>query len=355
MLDYVGWSLFDKVQIVAKPCREWRNGDLVTTSILQGYVVDPNDTRMLKSAIRWGTESRRLDEKNENGCYVYETIEPSQYLFDNKDFTLQLLDSAQGSSQGGKLSFWNCLVTKDDHQFKIGIASNLLLQLLKQSTFVNGVCQDKVFFARCKGEVGMIHKDMEEYRKAVADMEATAAVKSAKKTQDWEQGCNYRTLTYDSTMLSKVSRWVEPVYVTDYTSALFPQCVVSGIKILSKPVKQYLTATTNDSFTKLSQYFKETDISYCSTIYDKCPTRPKGITTVEIDMTPEDINNKLNQYAYCALLEREKYEIRKVSNLPYVTYIPDKYLGLSAGDAKWVMPDNIREQLEKMGLEVIEE
>lgn len=45
MSDYNGWSLFDKVTIVAKPCSEWRDGEYQTTETLQGYVVDPSNKK----------------------------------------------------------------------------------------------------------------------------------------------------------------------------------------------------------------------------------------------------------------------------------------------------------------------
>ena len=68
MSEYVGWSLFDKVTIVAK--REYKydcNQRKTVEGELQGYIVDSSNKKMLESAISWGTVTRTLDEKDEQG------------------------------------------------------------------------------------------------------------------------------------------------------------------------------------------------------------------------------------------------------------------------------------------------
>ena len=51
----------------------------------------------------------------------------------------------------------------------IGIAANLLLDVLKSTTVINGVVQEKLMFARCKGGVGMLSESMNSYKDAVND------------------------------------------------------------------------------------------------------------------------------------------------------------------------------------------
>ena len=75
-----------------------------------------------------------------------------------------VIRTSENSSQGGKLSFWNCRLTKDDKTFIIGIATNLLLNVLKNNTFIDGKCQSPLMFARCKGGVGILSENMESYK-----------------------------------------------------------------------------------------------------------------------------------------------------------------------------------------------
>lgn len=346
--DYVGWSLFDKVLIVAKKCMEWRGNKYELTDTLQGYVVDPSNKSMLDSAIHWGTESHRLDEKDEQGNYLYEKIEPAQYLFENKDFTLQLLDSAQGSSQGGKLSFWNCLITKGEYQFKIGIAADLLLQLLKQSTFINGVCQGKVFFARCKGGVGMLHTDMPAYKEAVADMDRKAAVKSAKKTTKWQIGCNYITLKEDEMCLCSAYRWVVPTYYKDrYGIDRF-----YGYKKLKKPELVYFTAITRANYNSVSEYF-DNDVYLHERV--KFPSRMKGTIELNCDMSSDMIDKYFYGKALEALTAQlEHQKTCKSKGWSYNLY-DRRDVGISTQSECYELPEDIKKLIIECGLEYKEE
>ena len=339
MSDYVGWSLFDKVVIVAKRERkfDWKQKKDIEGE-LQGYIVDPSNKKMLESAISWGTVTRRLDEKDENGRYIYEKIEPAQYEFANEDFSLELLDCAEGSSQGGKLSFWNCLVTKGEYRFKVGIAANLLLELLKSSTFRNGVCLHKVFFARCKGGVGMLHKDMDAYKEAIADMNKKAAVKSAKKTSKWEIGCNYITLKEDSILLTKAYRWLEPIYANvnwGYDKFI-------GYKKLQKPVTVYIVADTSSVHSKISGYLEgRVWLSHM----EKLPSRMKGNVTLENNVSSEEWD-ALYRRECCSYLANVADNVSK----GYSVY-SNHYMGLSTSDKEFVMPEEFKQQLTECGLE----
>ena len=339
MKEYKGWSLFDKVIIVAKRERkwDWQEQDYIEGE-LQGYIVDPSNKVMLENAVQWGTIHNRLEEKDEYGRYIYEKIEPAQYTFENKDFTLELLDSAEGSSQGGKLSFWNCLITKGEYKFKVGIAANLLLELLKQSTFVNGMCQSPVFFARCKGGVGMLHKDMDSYKEALSDMQKKQDVKSGKKTSKWEIGCNYVTLQTDSILLTKAYRWLEPIYANvNYRYDKF-----IGYKKLEKPIPVYIVADTSSVHSSISGYLNN---DYYLSHMEKLPSRMRGKLTAKNDVS----NEEWDAYYHKKCAEY----LRNVVDNKYKAYsvYSNTHMGLTSSSEEYVMPEEFKYLLNESGLE----
>ena len=348
MSDYQGWALFDKVIIVAKREHkfDWNQRKRVEGE-LQGYIVDPSNKKMLESAINWGTVTQRLEEKDERGNYIYKKIEPVQYEFDNENFSLELLDCAESSSQGGKLSFWNCLVTKDEYRFKVGIAANLLLELLKGSSFKDGKCLHKVFFARCKGGVGMLHKDCQAYKDAVADMEKKSSVKSAKKTKQWVQGHNYVTLKEDTMYLYPIYSWVEAIF-SEVQRGWGVYSKFLGYRKLDKPKKLFMTADTVMSLSKVSQYFDEKG-PYIY-IQDSLPSRMAGNLQIKVDMTDEQMDKHLMAKALSSLQSQvQHYDECEAKNYTYNLY-PMQYVGLNTSPT--TPPDfaEIRKIVEHMKL-----
>ena len=184
--SYEGWTLYDKVIIVEKIVYNYNYGlgKRIKTDEKQGYIVDPKNKKQLETAMSWA-ETKEYDYNPETK--QNEIIKVNKGIiheFQNEDFEIELLDSAEGSSQGGKLSFWNCKISKDDKSWIIGINADLLLKCLKSCTWVNGKCQDKVMFARCKGGVGVLSKNSPEYIKAQERIE-----KLYQDKQRWAQMC----------------------------------------------------------------------------------------------------------------------------------------------------------------------
>ena len=191
-MSYNNWKLMDKINIAVK--QSARHGEFT------GYIVDSNDKEALKKAKSWATVREYDYEKRE-----YKGIlEPGIYEFENKDFTARILNSAGGSSQGGRLSFWPCEIGKDDLKFVIGVNDAILADLIRHSDISNGIILQKVMFARQAGKHGLIHEGMQAYKDAVADMQQKADLKSAKKTNKWEIGGVYSTLTQTDICLGEV-------------------------------------------------------------------------------------------------------------------------------------------------------
>ena len=200
---YNGWTVSNEVALVIKNNKSsWYGYEYP-----QAYVVDPKNKQMMKRACEWGKTSEQ-DEKTKE----WKKVEPEVRITSNDGFKFSLLDNAHSSSQGGKLSFWNCLFEKDDIKVVIGVNAALLLSFLKQSDLHNGVCKQTVSFARNYGDVGILHKGMEEYKRALEDSKAREKAKTG-KTKKWEVGYHYKTLTLDEICLGKYRK---PIKSADY-------------------------------------------------------------------------------------------------------------------------------------------
>ena len=199
------YKLLDNIMLVCRDEEHYKS-----TDALQAYLVDPSNKNQLESARRWATWTEYGDYiKTESGKWKYEWEkhhEPVEHTFGNQHFKLELLDCAGGSSQGGKLSFWNCIVSKEDKKFKIGINSDMLLELLKNATFVKGVCQDDLLFVTDNGKVGMCAEGSEIHRAAIRDMELKAESKK-KAVSKFSFGDIITTPTLKEVYLGTITRY----------------------------------------------------------------------------------------------------------------------------------------------------
>ena len=204
MSEYNGWKLFDKVILVGRELHSKSD-----KKYMQAYLVDPKDKKQLESARYWARWTEYGSSYiNDEGKRVHEyEIEhkPVEITLDNEGFEFELLECAGGSSQGGKLSFWNCLISKGEYTFKVGIAADLLLDLLKENDFVKGKCTDKVLFARQSGKVGVLTKNSNSYNEALKDEELKKMM--SKKTTKYNIGDNVLTTTLNQIYMGTVYRY----------------------------------------------------------------------------------------------------------------------------------------------------
>lgn len=207
-------KLYDKVTLYGKKreLREYNRDSHTWETIgetVNYYVADANDKNQNVTGKNWAT-TRREAGRDEKGYCIYEDVPPTNiYTTENKDFRLAINMSAGGSSQGGKLSFWMCKITKtlEDGtviEGNIGINQEELKDLLKESTFVKGVCQEPVAFYRINGNVGICTMTGEKYQQALKDRAEDDNLKKAKKTTKWELGRVYKTKTMSSIWVGDV-------------------------------------------------------------------------------------------------------------------------------------------------------
>lgn len=277
-MDYEGYKLVDKVVIFAKD---------IEADYLPAFVADPSNKSQVKNAKDWATY-RKYGHYNKELDKIERSkeIEGLQFEFDNSGFSLSLLDCAGYSSQGGKLSFWNCIIEKDNRKFKIGINTNLLLDVLKESTFEKGVCKEPVCFVSKNGQTGVCIENGEIYKHAKKDMELKDYLKKSQTTK-YKYGDHVCTATLDEIYLGKMYKYYDVVSNKDYRWGGVSY-TLKVIKLKNpKPVHVFAKANIIDS---VSEIF---DKSYLFYIRDNMPKRTvNNDSTINIDLTKEEFSEK---------------------------------------------------------------
>lgn len=177
------WKSLDKLKIVINAhATTMYNGK----EYRKAYIVESGNTSQLDAAMRWAK---------------WQDLAPTVIETDNSGFSLQLAKAADGSSQGGRLSFWMCIISKDGMEpVAVGLNSDLLIDVLLQSTFVNGKCNEKVVFARKGGQLGVLHEKMTQYKDLKDDIAKRKNINRG-KTKKWQVGKVYSTITQSDVYL----------------------------------------------------------------------------------------------------------------------------------------------------------
>ena len=321
-MDYKGYKLIDKILLVCRDVPEHDDSFGYNSKAVcyQEYLVDPSNKKQLESARRWAHWTEYgPSRKNEDGKWVrdYEIEhDPVEFEFDNSGFTLELLDCAGGSSQGGKLSFWNCLVEKDEKTFKIGINSDMLLDLLKNATFIEGKCQSPLIFITQSGKVGMTIEGSETYKQCIKDKELLVTLKGG-QTSKFTFGDKVSTVTINDVYLGTITKYYEFDPGERNTSYHYMnhfdirECTLTKLK---KPVTYHLfdSLYSDKTLTELLNSYDSSFYSYPD-IKKTCPKRT--ITgKITMDCAEEDfkqgVMNKTYDYeASCKYMD-ESYRYK---------------------------------------------
>lgn len=310
-MDYKGYKLIDKVILVCRDAPKYPNA-YNDTSRQQAYLVDPANKKQLENARNWAKWTEYgPSHKNDAGNYVSEYIikhDPVEFEFDNNGFGLELLDCAGGSSQGGKLSFWNCIVTHDENQFVIGINSDMLLELLKNATFINGKCQSPLIFITKSGKVGMTVEGSETWKQCISDRKLKKEMQ-AKAVSKFSFGDKISTATIKEIYLGTLTQYykVETGDTRYYYNRDLDPCRYTVTK-LAKPIVYHLTDSDwrygsydLKNFAKVSEvieYYKDSDSIYAyPDLKKKCAKRAIS-GKLELDVTEEDFYKALVEKTY---------------------------------------------------------
>lgn len=282
-MAYKNWKMMDKVGVAvcSKKPETWRGKEQ-----FDGFIFEAEDKNSRETAEEW---ARRYDDRYDS---TKETIvyEPNVHIFENKGFTVTILDSAGGSSQGGRLSFWKCKVEKDGVEFIVGVNDAILADVIRNSDMEKGKIKQGLMFARRGGQPGFIHEGMEAYEEATADMKHKADMKSMKKTSKWDIGGIYSSITLTDVCIGEMWDYYEE-YVDQTNNGWYGR-TEKKLRKAEKPkkvlawisVSNYRHKETPDSFTKLLE--AELNSGYVYFYAGKPPSRAK---TGQLEVTDADL------------------------------------------------------------------
>jgi hypothetical protein len=214
-------KIYDNIVLFGKDVHVWNREKQKSekSDLLDFYVSDENNKNTLATGKNWASKYNYKDQDKVVEIHT-----------ENKGFKFSLDSSAEGSSCGGKLSFWMCRIDKDDIHGRIGINQEELNQLFKESTFINGVCQQEVCFYRLNGKVGVCVVGGERYKEFHQKNDKDNELSKAKKTSKWELGRVYESKT------------IKQVWVGDVTN-----CITGEKCHLILKARDNIEDTINDS------------------------------------------------------------------------------------------------------------
>lgn len=340
--DYKGWKIPTNLRIFArKTINEYKG-----YKCPQAMIASSDKADAIETAKRWA--SHKYSEYSDED-YI-------EYNIENKDIEFELLDSANNSSQGGKLSFWNCLISKDDMKVIIGISSDILIGLLRNNDFSNGKCKSKVIMARYKNQWGALTENMNEYSEAIDDINTNLKFENSKKTTKWKQGVEYFSKTRTDIYLYNLYKWYE---ISEETKYYWSRS--KDILSYKNPQKGYLVFPEYlyRDFNKLSDFIKHyeqsnkgiEDISclFASPYYfeKKLSARVEGKEKFKIDVTTKELELYLEKYREFIT---EKY-LNSDENSCWQYRDPEAIVNAFAfsfdKDKKPIIPDKVIEKLKK--------
>ena len=350
------YKLIDNIMLVCRDEEHRKSSDA-----LQAYLVDPANKNQLKSARSWATWTEYGNYiKTESGKWEYEWTkkhEPLEFTFGNQHFHLELLDCAGGSSQGGKLSFWNCIVSKDGQKFKIGINSDMLLELLKNATFIKGVCQDDLLFVTDNGKVGMCAEGSDIHRAAIKDMELKADAKK-NAVSKFSFGDIVTTPTLKDVYLGTITRYYRfdsGRNDSSYGNRInYYDCTITK---LAKPITYHVFDGMYGDKTKVSDFLNDYGTTRWYSYPDFKKTCPKRVIEdkLVLDCSEEYFKTELLKkiYDYDAF---EKYcttsYIRPEDRVLYF-FLGKETFGL--GMEPFEIPEDILHKIKAAGVKYIDE
>lgn len=196
-MDYSGWKQLNRINIIYSIGSTVElNGKKYT----KAHIAEAGNTKACQKALESGKSWARgwYSRDKEKEPVVVET--------DNTGFSFQIASAAGNSwSQGGKLSFWMCIMEKEGIEpFAVGINSDLLADLILESTVYKGAVKEKVFFARRNSQLGVLHENMPSYQELLKDQEIKKNINKGKTTK-WKIGYEYNTLTQSDVMFGYFS------------------------------------------------------------------------------------------------------------------------------------------------------
>ncbi len=234
------------------------------------------DKSSLESGLRWA-ESKQFPSESitiKNGSIKAVTI----------------YQASDGSSTGGKLSFWTCILTlPDDRQCFIGINSDNLCDFIKVNNFVNGKCEANIYLGRENSQQAMFTENMDSYQEGLNKRE----LKSMKQSANYKPGDIVQSMTQNQVYIGKIYRYLD-IYQKKIYSYSTHGYIVDYIVVWNRnpEVIHWLPSINIDTM--------ETDIYiYTNQCYSKKPKRiitEGSITQKEMERTFDEAINRYEEF-----------------------------------------------------------
>ncbi len=267
MEKYSGWKQIGGISII------YSTNDYMTHNgkkYPKAYVAETKNKKAIESGVRWA-ESYEWSKDYKTKSYR----KPEVVETDNKDFSFQIISAAGNSWQGGKLSFWMCLMEKKGIKpFAVGINADILCDLILETVMNKGKTDEKVFFARKNGQLGVMHENMPSYQELLKDEQLKKDV-AKKKTTKWKIGYKYQTLTTNDIMFGMFSKIVS--FNHSYNSYYGCDSQLAISLDFTRPDYVLYGGLYKSKNPKISDVYKDIveDISY-DYLKPKCPSRQEG-------------------------------------------------------------------------------
>lgn len=230
MADYAGWKVYQEVVIIESALDDSKEG------ISSAYIADAKDSGQLKTGRDWAALKfySKFTGKTDK-------IPGKEYRLPNNGFTLEIGDAPTKRAEGGRASFSMCIIRNNNKAWKVGIATDLLYRLLKETACVNGVIKEKLSFGRCYGKLGLLVTDGDTMKSALKE---DALRNGAKKTTKAKIGYEHKSLRINKVYMFDLYDWTSTkrVALKDTIDNRLPSCdtVVKLIEFKDKPVKKHV-------------------------------------------------------------------------------------------------------------------
>lgn len=239
--------------------------------IPQAYIAI--DKSSLESGLRWA-ESRDYPSEAvtiKNGAIKTVTIE----------------DSACYSSQGGKLSFWTCILTlPDGRECSIGINSDNLCDFIKVNTFVNGKCEANIYLGRENSQQAIFTENMDSFKEGLDKRE----LKAAKQSSSYEVGDLVQSMTQNQVYIGKIYQYLD-IYIRKDYSYNSRSYVIDYIVVWNKnPEAQHWLPSIDLDTLEPSIFI------YDSQCYNKKPKRIITGNSLSSQEVKQAFDNAVNRY-----------------------------------------------------------
>lgn len=261
MSHYTHWTTWNDIAIL-----------IPSSDAHRVCILDSKDTHGIQSKITSGTHKSCIKTYNSG-------------------FKLECLESVYKEQKV------RCKVykTTENLSFIIDLQAELFIELLRQSTFINGVCKEPdLSFMRSKTNLGMIHPKMLGYNELLNTINIKNASKTSKRIPGYEYMTTKTSTVYIGTIhILNTEENKNGVYVSKEYGICIPTSRLKGVNSLSSLLNKDIQRIKNDLMQELQSKNKNTSIRYllngslvcnASDVYKSPRVQGDKIIDIDIDL-----------------------------------------------------------------------